>query len=92
MDAIHTVGVLEKRKNFAKKSETRLECLRKSHHVREKRFPLSRNLIPARVAIKHNLLIIPGSVFSRHDTHFRISYAVSDATLKRGIEILRQLA
>ena len=43
-------------------------------------------------AIKHNLLIIPGSVFSRRDTHFRISYAVNDATLKRGIEILRQLA
>ncbi len=43
-------------------------------------------------AIRHNLLIIPGNVFSRHDTHFRISYAVDDTTLKRGLDVLRQLA
>ncbi len=43
-------------------------------------------------AVKHNLLIIPGSVFSRRDTHFRISYAVDDRTLERGIEVLRRLA
>ena len=29
-------------------------------------------------AIRNNLLIIPGNVFSRRDTHFRISYAVDD--------------
>ncbi len=43
-------------------------------------------------AIKHNLLIIPGNVFSAKDTHFRISYAASDKTLKRGAEVLRKLA
>jgi aspartate aminotransferase/aminotransferase len=43
-------------------------------------------------AIRHNLLIIPGNVFSRRDTHFRISYAVDDATLKRGLKVLRDLA
>jgi aspartate aminotransferase/aminotransferase len=43
-------------------------------------------------AIRRNLLIIPGNVFSRRDTHFRISYAVDDATLKRGLEVLRELA
>jgi aspartate/methionine/tyrosine aminotransferase len=43
-------------------------------------------------AIRQNLLIIPGNVFSRRDTHFRISYAASDATLDRGIEVLRRLA
>lgn len=43
-------------------------------------------------AIKHNLLIIPGGVFSRRDTHVRISYAASDETLQRGIEILRKMA
>ncbi len=42
-------------------------------------------------AIRNNLLIIPGSTFSRRDTHFRISYAAADATLERGIEILRRL-
>jgi aspartate/methionine/tyrosine aminotransferase len=43
-------------------------------------------------AIRHNLLIIPGNVFSRHDTHFRISYAVDDATLARGLDVLSTLA
>jgi aspartate/methionine/tyrosine aminotransferase len=43
-------------------------------------------------AIKQNLLIIPGNVFSRRDTHFRISYAVDDKTLRRGLEALRTLA
>lgn len=40
----------------------------------------------------HELLIIPGNVFSRRDTHFRISYAVPDHVLQRGIEVLRSLA
>lgn len=43
-------------------------------------------------AIRNNLLIIPGGTFSKRDTHFRISYAASDATLDRGIEILQRLA
>ena len=41
---------------------------------------------------QHQLLIIPGNIFSRHDTHFRISYAAPDATIERGIEALRKLA
>jgi len=36
--------------------------------------------------------IIPGNVFSRQDTHFRISYAAPDSVLDRGIEALRKLA
>ena len=43
-------------------------------------------------AIEKNLLIIPGSVFSARDTHFRISYAASDATIEKGIAVLRELA
>ena len=43
-------------------------------------------------AIQHNLIVIPGSVFSRHDTHIRISYAVDDRTLERGLDVLRQMA
>ncbi len=46
----------------------------------------------ARAIEEHQLLIIPGNVFSRRDTHFRISYAVSDAVIERGIEALRTLA
>jgi aspartate aminotransferase/aminotransferase len=43
-------------------------------------------------AIENKLLIIPGNIFSQHDTHFRISYAASDATIARGLEVLRKLA
>ena len=43
-------------------------------------------------AIERNLLIIPGNIFSDQDSHFRISFAASDETLKRGVEILRSLA
>jgi len=43
-------------------------------------------------AIRENLLMIPGVTFSTRDTHFRISYAASDETLRRGIAILNRLA
>jgi aspartate aminotransferase/aminotransferase len=43
-------------------------------------------------AIKNNVLIIPGNVFSEKDTHFRISFATSNEKLRQGIEILRRLA
>jgi aspartate aminotransferase/aminotransferase len=43
-------------------------------------------------AIAHNLLVVPGHIFSRFDTHFRISYAASDRVIERGIEVLRTLA
>ncbi|HTM55958.1 MAG TPA: aminotransferase class I/II-fold pyridoxal phosphate-dependent enzyme [Pirellulales bacterium] len=43
-------------------------------------------------AIENKLLIIPGHIFSQRDTHFRISYAASDATIERGVEVLNRLA
>jgi aspartate aminotransferase/aminotransferase len=43
-------------------------------------------------AIKNNILVIPGNVFSEKDTHFRISYATSDEKIRQGVEILRKLA
>ncbi|HXX92212.1 MAG TPA: aminotransferase class I/II-fold pyridoxal phosphate-dependent enzyme [Planctomycetota bacterium] len=43
-------------------------------------------------AIREKLLIVPGSACSQHATHFRMSYAVSDRQLERGVKILRQLA
>jgi aspartate aminotransferase/aminotransferase len=43
-------------------------------------------------AIENQLLIIPGNNFSQRDTHFRISYAASQQTLERGVEVLRKLA
>jgi aspartate aminotransferase/aminotransferase len=43
-------------------------------------------------AIENGLLIIPGGIFSQRDTHFRISFAAPDATIDRGIEVLRRLS
>ncbi len=45
-----------------------------------------------KAAINNNVLIIPGSVFSQKDTHFRISYATSNEQIQKGIERLCQLA
>ena len=43
-------------------------------------------------AIENNLMVIPGTIFSDQDTHFRISYAASNETLDRGIEVLNRIA
>jgi aspartate/methionine/tyrosine aminotransferase len=43
-------------------------------------------------AIEKELLIIPGSIFSRHATHFRISYAAENSVIDRGIAVLQELA
>ena len=43
-------------------------------------------------AIENNLLVIPGNVFSLKDTHFRLSYAATQETLERGVEVLRKIA
>jgi aspartate aminotransferase/aminotransferase len=43
-------------------------------------------------AIQRGLLVIPGKIFSRRDTHFRISYAADDRTIDRGIEVMRKMA
>ena len=44
------------------------------------------------LAIKNNVLIIPGSVFSERDSHFRICYTVPNEKLLAGAEILCGLA
>ena len=40
---------------------------------------------------EYSMLIIPGGVFSRKDTHFRISYAATDETIHRGLEAFKKL-
>ena len=42
-------------------------------------------------AIEKNLMLIPGEIFSPQDTHFRISYAVDDDTLEKGVRVLLEL-
>ncbi len=43
-------------------------------------------------ALDRELLIVPGSVFSSKDSHFRISFAVDEVELKEGVQRLNQLA
>lgn len=45
-----------------------------------------------KAALEENMLVIPGKIFSQSDTHFRISYAVDDRTLERGIAALKKLS
>jgi aspartate/methionine/tyrosine aminotransferase len=45
-----------------------------------------------RQAIKNNVIIIPGSVFSEKNTHFRVSFAAPNETIREGLEILNGLA
>jgi aspartate aminotransferase/aminotransferase len=42
-------------------------------------------------AIANNVLIIPGSVFSQRATHVRLSYAIPEARILQGVEILKRL-
>ena len=43
-------------------------------------------------AIRNNLLISPGNVFSPSDSHFRISFAAEDDLIREGAAILCHLA
>jgi aspartate/methionine/tyrosine aminotransferase len=45
-----------------------------------------------RAVVEEKLLVVPGTVFGRADTHFRIAYTVTDAMLDRGIAALNRLA
>jgi aspartate/methionine/tyrosine aminotransferase len=38
--------------------------------------------------LEKSVLVIPGNVFSRNDTHFRLSYATDERNLERGLEAL----
>ena len=42
--------------------------------------------------INHKLLVVPGEAFSNRNDYFRISFAVEDDALEKGIKILRDLA
>jgi aminotransferase len=42
-------------------------------------------------AVERGLLVIPGSVFSDRDTHFRLSYATSESMLGRGLDVLADM-
>ena len=41
--------------------------------------------------LERKVMIVPGSVFSDRDTHFRLSYAVAREPLERGLEVLADI-
>lgn len=43
-------------------------------------------------AIAHNVLIIPGNVFSERDSHFRMCYTTTEDKIRQGAEVLCRLA
>jgi aspartate aminotransferase/aminotransferase len=42
-------------------------------------------------AIENNLLVVPGNVFSRRNTNFRISYAATREKIQAGLDVLAKL-
>ncbi len=52
----------------------------------------SGRLFAERAVEQEKLLVVPGSVFGKADTHFRIAYTVTDQMLDRGIAALQRLA
>ena len=42
--------------------------------------------------LEKKLLVVPGSVFSKKNSHFRLSFAAQEDILQKGIEILKELA
>lgn len=40
--------------------------------------------------MEQNVFVVPGKAFSQKDTHFRISYTVSDETLLKAIKIMKK--
>ncbi len=42
-------------------------------------------------AVADRLIVVPGGVFSSHDTHFRISFAAPEEKLAEGLEVIRRI-
>jgi aspartate/methionine/tyrosine aminotransferase len=42
-------------------------------------------------AIEHDVLLIQGDVFSKHDTHIRLSFAIANDKLERGLLAIRNI-
>ena len=54
------------------------------------RFPDASAFVAA--AAERDVLVVPGNIFSDRDTHFRISYATTDENIRRGCELLCEVA
>lgn len=54
--------------------------------------PRGRDRDFVRRAMESRLLVVPGSACSRRSTHFRMSFAVPDEVLEKGVKLLKRLA
>ncbi len=87
-------------RSYQKKRDIIYEGLKGKYHVQKPagafyifpEVPGGNGEVFVEQAIEKNLFIIPGSVFSKRNTHVRISFAASKEKLLRGIEILNRLA
>lgn len=43
-------------------------------------------------ALEKKLFVIPGSIFSRRKSHVRISFAAGEEAIRKGIDLLNELA
>lgn len=94
------IDMSQYRADYTKKRDTMLEGLKDHYEITRPggafylfpKAPWGSGSEFVTAAIEQGILIIPGNIFSARDTHFRISYAASDAMLQRGIEALRRLA
>jgi aspartate aminotransferase/aminotransferase len=86
-------------RGYKKKRDLIYEGLKEKFHVQEPKgafyifpeVPGGNGEAFVEKAIQNNLFIVPGSVFSKRNTHVRISFAASEETLLRGIEILNRM-
>ncbi|MDR1485957.1 MAG: pyridoxal phosphate-dependent aminotransferase [Planctomycetaceae bacterium] len=101
--AVLDVDMSEQIEGYRKRRDMLLDTLDKDYEINRPEgafymFPKvpagykSANEFVDRGIKEFSLLVIPGNVFSRVDTHFRISYSASESTIKRGIDALKKLA
>ena len=94
------VNVRDHRAEYRAKRDHVYEALRSHYEVVKPqgafyffpKCPRGRDQDFVRRAIESRLLVVPGSACSRRATHFRLSYAVPDSVLDRGLQVLRKLA
>jgi aspartate aminotransferase/aminotransferase len=85
---------------YRRKRDLIYEGLREKFHVQEPKgafyifpeVPGGNGEAFVEKAIQNNLFIVPGSVFSKRNTHVRISFAASEETLMKGIEVLNRIS
>jgi len=100
VEAIHT-DMSEFRNAYKKKSELLYELLSPKFELEAssgtfysfpkvpEKYSSADEFVEA--ALDKNVMVIPGSVFSEQNTHFRISFACSDDKIQEGCELLLQL-